>query len=444
MYETVNEKRLIDRLTLHLMPLLGLLYLMAYIDRQNVSYAKLQMVDSLHMSEVSYGLGASLFFIGYLLFEVPSNMALYRVGAPRWLARIMLTWGAVTLMLAFTRNAPMFYVLRFLLGAAEAGLYPGIIYYITLWFPARHRARIMGYFVLGSAVGNMSGAAICGALLDLQGLWGLHGWQWVFIATGLPPVALAFVTCFLLPAGPAAARFLSHDERAWLAQELKKDAAGHPAHGPVLKVLVDRRVLLLSGYFMMVSMSIAAVSYWMPTLVKGFGVSNTANGLLGTIPWLIVTAILMSLPKRMGSGAKLLKGIAIAASIGAVAFVCSALFPNNAWRFAALCVAAPCMYIIVPCFWTLPAEFLSGARAAAGIAAINSIGNMGGFLAQNLAPWIRNQTGSAAAPMLMPAVCLFIVLGGTLVMLARRGREGTDAMPACSSAQTARTGGIAH
>ncbi len=424
MYEPVCEKRLINRLTLRLMPLLGVLYLMAYIDRQNVSYAKLQMIDSLQMSEVTYGLGASLFFIGYLIFEVPSNMALYRVGAPRWLARIMLTWGTVTLMLAFTRSASMFYVLRFLLGAAEAGLYPGIIYYMTLWFPARHRARIMGYFVLGSAVGNLSGAAICGALLDLQGLWGLQGWQWVFIATGLPPVAMAFVTWRLLPASPAMAKFLDNGERAWIARELGKEAVGHPAHGRVLDVLVDRRVLLLSCYFMMVSMSIAAVSYWMPTFVKAFGVSNSVNGLLASIPWLIVTVTLLWLPKRMGHGRQLLRGIAVAACIGIVSFVCSALLTDNVWRFAALCLAAPCMYIIVPCFWTLPAEFLSGARAAAGIAAINSIGNVGGFLAQNLAPWIRNQTGSTAAPMLMPAACLVVVLFGTLLMLARRGRDG--------------------
>ncbi len=423
-YEPVCEKRLINRLTLRLIPLLGVLYLMAYIDRQNVSYAKLQMIDSLQMSEVTYGLGASLFFIGYLIFEVPSNMALYRVGAPRWLARIMLTWGAVTLMLAFTRSASMFYVLRFLLGAAEAGLYPGIIYYMTLWFPARHRARIMGYFVLGSAVGNLSGAAICGALLDLQGLWGLQGWQWVFIATGLPPVAMAFVTWRLLPAGPAMAKFLDNGERAWIARELGKEAVGHPAHGRVLDVLVDRRVLLLSCYFMMVSMSIAAVSYWMPTFVKAFGVSNSVNGLLASIPWLIVTVTLLWLPKRMGHGRQLLRRIAVAACIGILSFVCSALLTDNVWRFAALCLAAPCMYIIVPCFWTLPAEFLSGARAAAGIAAINSIGNVGGFLAQNLAPWIRNQTGSTAAPMLMPAACLVVVLFGTLLMLARRGRDG--------------------
>lgn len=426
MTDSIDEQSLINRLTWRLMPLLGTLYLLAYIDRQNVSYAKLQMIDSLHMSEVSYGLGASLFFIGYLIFEVPSNMALYRVGAPRWIARIMLTWGAVTLILAFTRNATMFYVLRFLLGAAEAGLYPGIIYYMTLWFPVRHRARIMGYFVLGSAVGNMSGAAICGSLLDLQGVFGLQGWQWVFIATGLPPVVMAFVTIILLPASPDRATFLSQRERQWLAHALDNESAGRTPKGSVLNVLIDARVLLLSGYFMMISMSIAAVSYWMPTFVKGFGVSNTVNGFLGTIPWLIVTVILLWLPKRMGSGRQLLKGIAAAASIGIFAFLCSALLSDNTWRYAALCLAAPCMYIIVPCFWTLPAEFLSGARAAAGIAAINSIGNMGGFLAQNLAPWIKNATGSAAAPMLMPAGCLFIVLIATLLMISRRRRDESD------------------
>jgi MFS family permease len=177
---TIDEPRLINKLALRLMPLVCVLYLVAYIDRANISFTKLQMLDSLHLSEVVYGLGASLFFIGYMLFEIPSNVMLHRFGAPKWLARIMLTWGIVTLLLAFTQNATMFYILRFLLGAAEAGLYPGVIFYLTLWFPTQHRLRMLGYFTVGSSLGNMLGAPICGFLLDQGGWLNLEGWQLVF------------------------------------------------------------------------------------------------------------------------------------------------------------------------------------------------------------------------------------------------------------------------
>ena len=214
-----------NRLALRLMPLLGLLYLVAYIDRSNVGFAKLQMLGSLGLSEVAYGLGASLFFIGYLIFEIPSNVMLHKYGAPRWIARIMLTWGIVTILLAFTKNATMFYVLRFLLGASEAGLYPGVIYYLTLWFPARQRVRMLGYFTLGSSIGNMVGAPICGYLLDKGGLFDLQGWQLVFIVTGLPSVLLTAVVLLWLPASPLKAKFLSDPEKKWLADTLETERA---------------------------------------------------------------------------------------------------------------------------------------------------------------------------------------------------------------------------
>src|SRR5476649_351040 len=200
--QAIDEIPLINRLAFRLMPLLGLLYLIAYIDRSNISFAKLQMLGSLGLSEVAYGLGASLFFIGYLIFEVPSNVLLHKYGAPRWIARIMLTWGIVTVLLAFTKNATTFYVLRFLLGASEAGLYPGVIYYLTLWFPSRHRVRMLGYFTVGSSLGNMVGAPICGWLLDKGGLLGLQGWQLVFIVTGIPSILLTAVVLLYLPASP--------------------------------------------------------------------------------------------------------------------------------------------------------------------------------------------------------------------------------------------------
>jgi len=417
----VNEQRLINRLALRLMPLLGLLYLVAYIDRSNISFAKLQMLDSLGMSEVTYGLGASLFFIGYLLFEVPSNVMLHRYGAPRWIARIMLTWGVVTVLLAYTQNATMFYVLRFLLGASEAGLYPGVIYYLTLWFPHQHRVRMLGYFTVGSSLGNMVGAPICGYLLDKAGLFGMQGWQLVFLITGIPSILLTVVVLRYLPHSPTHAKFLSPAEKNWLITKIEaskpKVSAGD--EGSAFRVLANPRVLWMSFFYMMLSMSVYGVSYWLPTLVKGFGVTNTVNGLINIAPWLLATVALVFLPRHLQKGNRTLVAMLTAALIGMACFLGSVLLPTNTLRFIALCFGAPCMYLLLPCFWTLPPKFLSGARAAAGIAAINSLGNVGGFVAQNIVPWARQVSGSTRVPMMVPATCLLIFATITLLIMRR-------------------------
>jgi sugar phosphate permease len=422
----IDESRLINRLGWRLMPLLGLLYLVAYIDRSNISFAKLQMLGSLGLSEVAYGLGASLFFIGYLIFEVPSNVLLHKYGAPKWMARIMFTWGVVTILLAFTQNATMFYVLRFLLGASEAGLYPGVIYYLTLWFPQRHRVRMLGYFTVGSSLGNMVGAPICGWLLDKGGLLGLQGWQLVFIVTGIPSVLLTLVVLFCLPASPREAKFLNDEEKNWLARTLdsesaqaRKSAAGH---GTLLSVLTEPRVIGMALYYMMLSISVYGVSYWLPTLVKGFGVSNTTNGFLNIIPWLMATIVLAWLPSKLRAGNRAIIAMLASALLGMVFFLSSVFLPTNTLRFVALCFGAPCMYLLIPCFWTLPPKFLFGARAAAGIAAINSLGNIGGFIAQNLVPFVKQTTGSTQAPMLIPAACMLIFAFVTMFVLRRSGR----------------------
>jgi sugar phosphate permease len=422
----IDESHLINRLAWRLMPLLGVLYLVAYIDRSNISFAKLQMLGSLGLSEVAYGLGASLFFIGYLLFEVPSNVLLHKYGAPKWMARIMFTWGVVTILLAFTKNATMFYVLRFLLGASEAGLYPGVIYYLTLWFPQRHRVRMLGYFTVGSSLGNMVGAPICGWLLDKSGLFGLQGWQLVFVVTGIPSVLLTLVVLFCLPASPRAATFLTDDEKSWLTRTLDSESAqarkSAARHTTLLSVLAEPRVIGMALYYMMLSISVYGVSYWLPTLVKGFGVSNTTNGFLNIIPWLLATIVLAWLPSKLRAGNRAVIAMLASALLGMMFFLSSVFLPTNTLRFVALCFGAPCMYLLIPCFWTLPPKFLFGARAAAGIAAINSLGNIGGFIAQNLVPFVKQTTGSTRAPMLIPAACMLIFALVTIFVLRRGGR----------------------
>lgn len=403
--------------TLRLMPLLGVMYLIAYIDRQNISYAKLQMVGDLSLSESAFGLGASLFFLGYFLFEVPSNVVMERVGARRWFARIMLTWGLITVALGFTQSTAMFYLLRFLLGVAEAGFFPGVLFALTLWFPQSHRARMIGWFMMASALANAVGAAIGGLLLDLDGAFGLKGWQWVFVATGLPALALAGIVLRLLPDGPAQARWLSPQGRDWLARTLdrEREAGGQADHGNPFAALLDRRVWMLSGVYLTFPLAAYGLSYWLPTVVRSFAVSNTVNGFLNIIPWAVTAFALWWVPRRAARENDQLRYVMGPALVAALALVLSVVLPGAAVTFACLCVAAAGIFSAQPVFWSLPSTFLKGASAAAGIAAINSVGNLGGFVAQNAMPLIRDHTGSNLAPMIFLAACL--ALGAILTVL---------------------------
>ena len=406
------------------MPLLGLMYLIAYIDRQNVSFAKLQMLGDLSMSETAYGLGASLFFIGYFLFEVPSNMALGRVGARIWFARIMITWGAVTIALAYTTGETMFYILRFLLGAAEAGFFPGVLYLLTIWVPANHRGRMVGWFMIASVVANAIGAPINGSLLGLNGFFGLHGWQWVFLATGIPAVLMGIVVLVLLPDDPDHARFLTAGQKAWLRDTIAAEdrAANKQEHGNPLRALADRRVLLLALTYVGFPLAAYGLSYWLPTVVKGFGVSNVVNGFINILPWVVSGVALWWLPRHSEQVGEKTWHIVLTVGLGAVCLVASVLVPGNAVRFALLCVASACIFAAQPIFWTLPSSFLRGASAAAGLAAINSIGNLGGFVAQNVVPRIKDATGNDLAPMFFLAACLAGAGVMVLVVQALLGR----------------------
>lgn len=404
-----------------LLPLLGLVYLIAYIDRQNVSFAKLQMAQDLGLSEAAFGLGASLFFIGYFLFEVPSNLMLARVGAGAWFARIMASWGAVTVLLAFTSSGWVFYLLRFLLGAAEAGLFPGVLYALTLWFPARYRGRAIGMFMIASAVANAVGAALGGVLLDLDGVAGLRGWQWVFIVTGLPAIALAPAVYLILPSHPERAGWLSGRHKAWLAAELAAEHAkvptGKHAHG--LASLADRRVAMLCITFFGLPLAAYGLSYWLPTIVRDFGVSNTANGLLNALLWIVVGAALWLVPRHAARHSDQRWHIIVPPLIGAIALVLCVLLPGFVLKFAMLCIAAAAIFAGQPIFWTLPPRFLTGAGAAAGFAAINSVGNLGGFAAQAMVPAIATASDSKLIPMLFLAGALVAVAGGVMFVERR-------------------------
>lgn len=412
----VSEKQLISKITWRLMPFLGVLYLIAYIDRQNVSFAKLQMVDALGMSEYAYGLGASLFFIGYFIFEVPSNLFLTRFGASRWFARIMVTWGIVTIALAYTQSPMMFYILRFLLGLCEAGFFPGVLYLLTLWFPEDYRGRMVGLFMIFSALANAVGAPLGGMLLDLDGALGLAGWEWVFLATGVPAVIAGIVTFFYLDDTPEKAKFLSDDEKRWLQERLAREKSGMDEHAENgFKALINPTVLLMALCYVGFPLAAYGLSYWLPTIVKGFGVSNTMNGFINIIPWIVVAAALWLVPAAADKVQNKTPYIVGPAFVGAICLALSVIVPSPLLQFAFLCIAAAGIFAGQPVFWSLPGRFLKGAGAAAGIAAINSVGNLGGFVAQNVVPWIHDATGSNLAPMLFLAICLAIA--GLLVIV---------------------------
>lgn len=410
-----EETVLINRLGWRLLPLLILLFLAAFIDRQNVGFAKLQMLADLKFSEAAYGFGASLFFIGYVLFEIPSCLALHRYGARIWIARLIFSWGIVTVLLAFTSSREMFFVLRFLLGAAEAGFYPGVVFYICEWFPEPHRIRMIGYFTLGSSLGNMLGGLFNGVLLSIDGAFGLAGWQWVFLGSGLPAVLLTIAVLAYLPSSPKSSSILNDKERELLAaahaRSLNADDRGHP-----WSALWDPRVIGFGAIYVLLVTAFYGVTYWLPTVVHEFGVSSITNGILNMIPWGIGIVGLVLIPRILGDDKSVLSAVAGFTCLGALCFMIGVLVKDPTLRFVALAIGGPCIAVLNPCFWIFPSRMFTGARAAASIAAINSIGNIGGFFAQNLAPWVEQRTGTVAGPMLVPAGCLAILC---LIAMAR-------------------------
>jgi sugar phosphate permease len=417
----VDEPRLMSRIIWRIMPILMLVYLVAVIDRSNIGFAKLQMASEMKMSEQAFGLASSLFFIGYLLFEIPSTLAIHRFGARAWLTRILVSWGVITVAIAFVTSDRTFTVMRFLLGIAEAGAYPGIIYVTSIWFPQAYRVRVMGIITLGSAFGNMFGALASGPLLDLHGLFGLSGWQWVFIVTGAPAVLLGLLVFALLPNRPDEAAFLDESEKGWLARRLGEESEAKRESHSLWQVLWDSRVWFLSAVYALILTSLYGVIYWTPTVIKAFGASGTQNGLLTSLPWLVTVPMLLILPKRLREHRSVIAAMVVLSSVGVSAFLLSTIVPENWMRLLAMTVGTPCISLLLPCFWSLPSRFLTGERAAAGIGAISMLGSFGGFAAQNLMPIVAEMGGSAAAAMLVPAVCLGLLgLGAAAQLVASR------------------------
>jgi D-galactonate transporter len=399
-----------------LLPFLLLCYVVSYLDRVNVGFAKLQMLQDLQFSETVYGLGAGIFFVGYFLFEVPSNVILHKVGARVWIARIMVSWGLISAAMMFVSSATSFYVIRFFLGVAEAGFFPGIILYLTYWYPAEKRGRVTAMFMSAVALSGVIGGPLSGWIMqNFSGVGGLKAWQWLFVIEGLPSVAIGIATLFILTDRIEDAKWLNREEKDLLARNIAADNVVKEEL-PIGKVLADPRVWLMSLIYFTFVMGLYGVSFWLPTIIKSTGVKDALTiGLLTAIPFGSAVVAMVLVGRSADRAGERRWHIAIPALLGAVGLVMSAVWGQNTLlAMTALTLATMGILTTLPLFWSLPTAFLVGAGAAAGIALINSLGNLAGFVSPFLVGWLKDMTQSTNAGMYMLAGSM--VLGAVLTL----------------------------
>jgi ACS family tartrate transporter-like MFS transporter len=412
------------KITLRLIPFMFVLYIVAFLDRVNVGFAALQMNEGLGFSDTIYGIGAGIFFIGYFIFEIPSNLIMEKVGARIWIARIMLTWGIISSAMFLVSGETSFYILRFLLGVAEAGFFPGMILYLTYWFPARERARRVALFMTAIPISGVFGSPLSGAILTLDGFAGLAGWQIMFLAEGIPAVLLGIVVLRFLPDGPDEAGWLETEERSWLRGALERENRIKSEHGEYTtrQALTNGKVWLLSAIYFGVVTSVYGVSLWLPLIIEdlsGFG--TFAVGLLGAIPYLAGAIGMVLFAQHSDATGERRWHVAVAAFIATVGLVLTGATASPVVEMAALTLAALGIYSTLATFWSLPTAFLSGTAAAAGIALINSVGNLGGFVGPYVVGFLSDATGSFYAGLLLLAV--LILVAGVLALAVRHERS---------------------
>jgi ACS family tartrate transporter-like MFS transporter len=422
--DEVGQRAALAAVRRRLIPFLFLLYIFAYLDRINIGFAALQMREDLGLDAAVYGFGAGIFFVGYFLLEVPSNLVLARVGARRWIARIMISWGIVAAAMAFVTGPASFYALRFLLGAAEAGFFPGIIFYLTYWFPDAERGRAIALFMTATAIAGVIGGPVSGALLSLHGAFGLRGWQWLFLLEGLPSIALGAIVLFYLTDRPEEAGWLTPGERAWLgavmaAEREERDAHAHPS---LLRSLTDRRVLLLSAVCFAIVQSFYGVSLWLPEILHGASQLGALGvGLVSAIPYVCAAVGMVSVGRHSDHAGERRWHIALPATVGAIGLVLCAAAPSPVLSIAALSLAALGIWGSLGPFWALPTAMLGGTGAAGGIALINSIGNLGGFVGPYAVGLVKQATSAFAGGLVALAAVLLVGAGLALLLREPRG-----------------------
>ena len=439
-YSPEFEKATYSKVTWRLIPFLFLCYILAYLDRVNVGFAKLQMGSDLNFSDVIYGTGAGIFFIGYFFFEVPSNIILSKVGAKIWIARIMILWGLISAAMMFTNSEMTFYVLRFLLGVAEAGFFPGIILYLTYWYTRTHRAKMVAAFMTAIALAGVIGGPVSGWILgSMAGVAGLKGWQWLYLIEGLPSVLVGIWVLFYLDDGPAKSKWLTQQEKDLLLQRLEQEESVKKSQGESSHSFADAftnpKVWLLCAVYFGIVMGTYGISFWLPQIIKDTITKDPWEiGLISAIPWAVAAIAMVWNGHHSDLTGERRWHVAGACVIGSIAFAVSAMPGVGGWGgIAALTVATAGVMSAVSCFWSVPTGILSGTAAAAGIAWINSVGNLAGFVSPKVVGWIRDNTHNMPLALSVLSVSVMIAALLTLYVTSMKSKQAA-AQPASARA----------
>lgn len=418
------EERTVRKVTRRLLPFLFILYVIAFLDRVNFGYAALGMNSALGISAEVFGFLSGIFFIGYLLFEVPSNMILQKIGARIWISRIIISWGIVVIVTAAASDALQLAALRFILGVAEAGFFPGIILYITCWFRRKDLASAVALFMTALAVSNIIGAPVSTWILDNVSWFGIAGWRWLFILEGLPAIVLGIVTYFYLTDRPKDATWLEPEEREWLSAVIARDnAEAADSRHDFWSVIRDTRIWHLASIYCTVVIGLYGLGFWMPQIIHAMNpaFTNFEIGLVMVIPYVIALCAMVAWGRHSDRTGERIGHTALPPIIGGIALAAAGLFPIPLLAFILICIATVGIYCEFGPFWTLPALFLAEAAAAVGIAVINSVGNLGGFIGPSLVGFLMKATGSTDAGLVAIGACL--ILCGLLTLAVRNTRR---------------------
>ena len=423
------EVRTYRKVDLRIVPFLFLCYILAYLDRVNVGFAKLQMLKELSLSDAAFAGGAGIFFIGYFFFEVPSNVLLKKYGARMWIARIMISWGVISACMIFVKGQWSFYAMRFLLGLAEAGFFPGVIFYLTLWYPSKLRSTRSAWFVAAIAVSGVVGNPISGWIMDsLSGAAGLAGWQWLFLSEGIPSVLVGFLVIFYLESGIEEAKWLTSEEKALLALNLEAEDQ-HKTQHKLSDAFKSGKVWVLCAIYFTLMIGLYGIAFWLPTIVKAFGMKGYLRvGMVTAIPYGVAVIGMIFLSNHSDkTGERRLHYVGNVLA-GAAGLVLSGVFASTP-VLAIICLSVGTLGVIgsMPLFWPLPSAFLAGTAAAAGIGIVNSVGNLGGYIGPNIPVWAKHYSGDPSAALYVIAAIL--VVGAILTFLfipkSLRVRVGT-------------------
>jgi ACS family tartrate transporter-like MFS transporter len=435
-----NRPDIISKAAWRILPILMICYFAAFLDRVNIGFAALTMNQDLGFSASAFGFGAGIFFLGYVLCELPSNLMLVRFGARIWIARILITWGILSAATAFVWNPASFYVVRVLLGAAEAGFFPGMIFYMTLWFPREYRARMFATFNVAVPLSSMIGAPVSGLVIEhMNGLHSLAGWQWMFIIEAMPAVIMGIVVLLALPENPRTATFLRQDERDWLAGRLEAERATQEKKErfTVGRALTDPRVLLMCVIAVGLVMGTTGIAIWMPQFVKAFGLSNVQTGFVTAIPSAFMALAMILVGRHADKTGERVWHAAGPFLVSAAGFLLAALSDSPVLGLIGLTIGAAGIGGASPNIWIFPTTLLTGAAAAAGIALINSVGSTGGFFGPSIIGWVRDATGGFSGAQLVLAAamtvtaCAILLLGNSMREMMRRPEAGAaSAIPA--------------